>query len=69
MQIGKPIKAMLAQKVSTIKEGFEALGSPFALEYKYDGFRLIIHKKIQKLNSLHEVLKTLQNNFLKLLSI
>lgn len=45
MQIGKPIKAMLAQKVSTIKEGFEALGTPCALEYKYDGFRLIIHKK------------------------
>jgi DNA ligase-1 len=45
MQVGKPIKAMLAQKVSTIKEGFEALGTPCILEYKYDGFRLIIHKK------------------------
>ncbi len=45
LQVGKPIKAMLAQKVSSIAEGFKALGKPCAIEYKYDGFRLIIHKK------------------------
>ncbi|OGJ12507.1 hypothetical protein A3K82_03150 [Candidatus Pacearchaeota archaeon RBG_19FT_COMBO_34_9] len=45
VEIGKPIKAMLAQKAKTIKEGFEAVGKPCAIEYKYDGFRLIIHKK------------------------
>jgi DNA ligase-1 len=43
--VGKPIKAMLAQKVSTIKEGFKIVGSPCAVEYKYDGFRVLIHKK------------------------
>jgi DNA ligase 1 len=45
MQVGKPIKVMLAQKISTIEEGFKALGKPCAIEYKYDGFRLLIHKK------------------------
>lgn len=45
IQIGKPIKAMLAQKANNIEEAFEALGKPCAVEYKYDGFRLIIHKK------------------------
>jgi len=45
LEIVKPIKAMLAQKVKTIEEGFKALGTPCAVEYKYDGFRLIIHKK------------------------
>ncbi|MFH1787451.1 MAG: ATP-dependent DNA ligase [archaeon] len=45
LQVGKPIKAMLAQKVLTIAEGFKALGKPCAVEYKYDGFRMIIHKK------------------------
>ncbi len=45
IEIGKPIKAMLAQKVATVKEGFEKLGKPCAVEYKYDGFRLLIHKK------------------------
>ncbi|MBT96950.1 MAG: ATP-dependent DNA ligase [Candidatus Pacearchaeota archaeon] len=43
--VGKPIKVMLAQKVSSIKEGFKALGENVGIEYKYDGFRLIIHKK------------------------
>ena len=45
LQVGKPIKAMLAQKAKTIEEGFKAVGNPCAIEYKYDGFRLIIHKK------------------------
>jgi DNA ligase 1 len=45
MEVGKPIKVMLAQKVKNIKEGFEAVGKPCAVEYKYDGFRLAIHKK------------------------
>jgi len=45
LEIGKPIKAMLAQKAESIKDGFKKLGTPCAVEYKYDGFRLIIHKK------------------------
>jgi len=45
LEIGKPIKVMLAQKVDTIEGGFKALGTPCAIEYKYDGFRLLIHKK------------------------
>ncbi len=44
LEVGKPIKAMLAQKVLTIEDGFKALGTPCAIEYKYDGFRLLIHK-------------------------
>ena len=63
MQIGKPIKAMLAQKVSTIKEGFEALGSPCALEYKYDGFRLIIHKKDSEINLFTRSLENVTKQF------
>ena len=42
--IGQPVKVMLAQKVSTIEEAFEKVGKPAVFEYKYDGFRLIIHK-------------------------
>jgi len=45
MEIGKPVKVMLAQKAKNVKEGFKALGKPCAIEYKYDGFRLLIHKK------------------------
>jgi DNA ligase 1 len=42
--VGRPIKAMLAQKATSIEQGFKDLGSPCAIEFKYDGFRLIIHK-------------------------
>ncbi|MBI3623366.1 ATP-dependent DNA ligase [Candidatus Pacearchaeota archaeon] len=45
LEVGRPIKVMLAQKASDIPEGFEEVGKPCAIEYKYDGFRLIIHKK------------------------
>ena len=45
LEVGKPVKVMLAQKAKTIKEAFEAVGKPCAIEYKYDGFRLVIHKK------------------------
>jgi len=45
IEVGKPIKAMLAQKVNNVEEGFDSLGTPCAVEYKYDGFRLEIHKK------------------------
>lgn len=44
LEVGKPIKAMLAQKTESFEAGFKALGRPCAIEYKYDGFRLIIHK-------------------------
>ena len=45
LKIGHPIKAMLPKKVTTIKEGFKEVGKPCALEFKYDGFRMLIHKK------------------------
>jgi DNA ligase-1 len=63
MQVGKPIKAMLAQKVLTIKEGFEALGTPCALEYKYDGFRLIIHKKNSEVKLFTRSLENVTKQF------
>jgi DNA ligase-1 len=45
LKIGHPIKAMLPKKVTTIKEGFKEVGKPCALEFKYDGFRMLVHKK------------------------
>jgi DNA ligase-1 len=45
LQVGKPIKVMLAQKADSIKDGMDKVGRPSAVEYKYDGFRMLIHKK------------------------
>lgn len=42
--IGKPLKVMLAQKADDIKDAFEKVGKPAEFEYKYDGFRMQIHK-------------------------
>lgn len=61
MKVGKPIKAMLAQKAKNIDDAFKHLGKPLAIEYKYDGFRLLIHKKDGKVTlftrSLEDVTK------------
>lgn len=43
LETGRPIKVMLAQKVSDIKEGFKRVDKPAAVEYKYDGFRMQVH--------------------------
>jgi len=45
LTVGKPIKVMLFQKARGIGEAFERVGKPCAFEYKYDGFRLQIHKQ------------------------
>ncbi|MEO2154582.1 MAG: ATP-dependent DNA ligase, partial [Nanoarchaeota archaeon] len=45
IKLFRPIKVMLAQKVNNIKEGFETVGKPALVEYKYDGFRAQIHNK------------------------
>jgi DNA ligase 1 len=44
LTIGKPINVMLYKKVENIKEGFEKVGSPCAVEVKLDGFRVLVNK-------------------------
>lgn len=44
LDTSKPVKAMLAQKAKDVKEAFETVGRPAAIEYKYDGFRMLIGK-------------------------
>ncbi|MEK6820743.1 MAG: ATP-dependent DNA ligase, partial [Nanoarchaeota archaeon] len=41
---GKPLKVMLALKAESIADGFERCGKPCAIEFKYDGFRMLINK-------------------------
>ncbi|MFB6203001.1 MAG: ATP-dependent DNA ligase [Candidatus Nanohaloarchaea archaeon] len=43
MELFRPVKSMLAKKVETIEEGFETVGKPAAVDYKYDGMRAQIH--------------------------
>ncbi len=45
LEVGSPLNVMLYPKVKDIAEAFEVLGKPCAFEYKYDGFRIQIHRK------------------------
>lgn len=44
LQVGRPLKPMLAQSAETVEEALEIISPPLALEYKLDGARLQIHK-------------------------
>ena len=41
---GNPVKVMLFQKAENFENAFTKVGTPAAIEYKYDGFRLQIHR-------------------------
>ena len=41
---GIPLKVMLAQKVLSVEDAFDKVSVPCAVEYKFDGFRMQIHK-------------------------
>lgn len=44
VELGRPIKMMLAQRLATPEEVLEKLGGRAACEWKYDGERIQIHK-------------------------
>jgi DNA ligase-1 len=50
-------------KKPKIKEGFEKVGKPCAIEYKYDGFRLIIHKKGNEISLFTRRLENVTKQF------
>ena len=45
LTLGIPIKMMLALRAETIEEALETTGVPASVEYKYDGFRIQVHKE------------------------
>ncbi len=63
LKVGKPIKAMLPKKVATIKEGFKEVGKPCIIEYKYDGFRAIIHRQGDKVMIFTRSLENVTKQF------
>ena len=63
LEVGKPIKAMLAQKAKNIEEGFKIVGKPCGIEYKYDGFRMLIHKKGKEIKLFTRRLENVSKQF------
>jgi DNA ligase 1 len=60
---GRPSEVMLALKVKDVKEGFEMCGRPAALEQKYDGFRMLIHKFDNKILLFTRKLENVTSQF------
>ena len=63
LEAGKPIKVMLAQKASSISEAFEKAGKPLVCEFKYDGFRMLITKKENKISLYTRRLENVTKQF------
>ncbi len=60
----KPSKAMLAIRIETFPEAFKAVGSPALLEYKFDGFRCMLHKKNNIITLFSRRMENVTNQFL-----
>jgi len=63
IEVNKPIKVMLYKKAKDIGDAFKIVGKPAALEYKYDGFRLQIHKDKGKISLFTRRLEDVTNRF------
>ncbi|MDO8628801.1 MAG: ATP-dependent DNA ligase [Nanoarchaeota archaeon] len=60
---GRPLHVMLAILVKDINEGFERVERPAALEYKYDGFRVLCHKEGKKISLYTRRMEEVTNQF------
>ena len=48
LETGRPVRPMLAERLSSMKEILEKLGGKASFEYKYDGMRLQAHIRVGK---------------------
>lgn len=63
ISVGHPVKVMLFQKSSGMEDAFKTVGKPAAVEYKYDGFRLQVHKKGKKVDLFTRRLENVSKQF------
>ncbi len=61
--VGTPVNVMLFQKAKGIEDAFEIVGSPAAFEFKYDGFRMQIHKSENKIKIFTRRLEDVTQQF------
>lgn len=61
--VGTPARCMLARKEQNFSDAFARTGFPARLEYKYDGFRLQIHKKGDSINLFTRRLEDVTKQF------
>ena len=59
----KPIRPMLAERVSTSEEALERTGSEAAAEYKLDGERIQVHKRKEKIELFSRRLEKITGHY------
>jgi|TARA_Y100000034_G_scaffold123612_1_gene170582 DNA ligase-1 len=69
LSVGNPVKVMLFKKVESIEEGFKVVGSPAIIDYKYDGFRLQIHRSKNDIKLFTRNLENVTNQFPDIVNI
>ncbi|HWM53311.1 MAG TPA: ATP-dependent DNA ligase [Thermoplasmata archaeon] len=62
LKLFRPIRAMLAERLETLKEIFERMGKA-ALEYKYDGLRVQAHVSPKKIELFSRHLENITGQF------
>lgn len=63
LTVGVPINVMLYKKAKNITDAFNTVGKPCACEYKYDGFRLQIHRKDDSIKLMTRRLEDVTKQF------
>jgi DNA ligase-1 len=69
LTVGVPVKVMLATREPNMEAAFARTGTPAQLEYKYDGFRVIIHKKGSEVSIFTRRLENVTAAFPDLVSV
>jgi DNA ligase 1 len=63
LQVGKPIRPMLAERLGSAQEILDQIGKPVAAEYKLDGERLQMHKGGEKVELFSRRLEKITGNY------
>ncbi|MFW5852786.1 MAG: ATP-dependent DNA ligase [Nanoarchaeota archaeon] len=69
MTMFKPVNPMLFPKAKNIEDGFKVVGKPAIIEYKYDGFRVQIHKEKDKVQLFTRRLENVTKQFPDVVSV
>ncbi len=63
LQVGKPIRPMLAERLQSAQAILDQIGRPVAAEYKLDGERLQVHKDGEKVELFSRRLERITHNY------
>ncbi len=63
LQVGKPIRPMLAERLQSAQAILDKIGKPVAAEYKLDGERLQMHKDGEKVELFSRRLERITHNY------